>query len=903
MREYNYSAILTGALTALGIWICSTVGGFSVVNGWAYDLSMRAVSNVETSSSILLIEASAGHTKTGDDIWLPVLNSLLNLHPREIVFTFLPEQTSGEFYQLARKSRRVVFGRRIERAGVNGEQISLKPLPKGLTGINVPYGVVVPGFGQSGVFRQQQTQVSIDGKQWSTLERVAVKLGFKRSRIVPEQSFRVNFTGGADRLPKVSLDRVISNGLIAELVRGRVVVIGDMNPPEQSWFFTPLSRGGEMMAAAHFHAFALDTLISNRVIDSIGRGGVLLILLLIAALFLFVYQWMSIRMSLWTTVLMLCAYSLLSWFCLHYLQHWLPFAEMIVAQCVMSYAVTRQRAIKEESVLRKMLLDLSGQLKDKAFPTSFYRAPDPWGPIITMVNQILNLNRVIFLERIEGDHRLREIRALNCSLDDIDEQRRDYERTPYSTAISEDGPIRVSRKYFKAVEEDEHQFLAPLVYAGDILGFWAFGIEPEKLKAIPEFNILTKTFSVQISEILHNRRLWQDYHRRQENQLLSYMRFEGGDTPSHALKQSISKRERWTSEMYEVFNHLSSASILYDLFGRVVLVNQQMEEYAVVSNLKPYNMSLLEFIAGVSGYNAAECRRLLQYAIFDQENVTVPIICADGEQTHILNLKPLQTHQTDSVHATQDLEEAHPFRLTGILCELVDVAEITAMVSVMEHVYERVSEVTVNDLDGVIGSLSTFKVNSSSEQERVQFLDMIRQKLTQTAQVLKHLKTEASATLNKSSAENAYENVPVDGATSLIETVDQVRKEVADQNITIRIQTPELLCLVIASTQELKTGFGAILMLMAKDTVEQGKINAVVQQKDDYIFFQFSNDGFGIPDERLQEYLRHDEEVVSDEMRKLKQLKRHVHRWGGRIDINSKVGEGLRIDLSLQRFI
>gem|GEM_PF-2237348 len=415
--------------------------------------------------------------------------------------------------------------------------------------------------------------------------------------------------------------------------------------------------------------------------------------------------------------------------------------------------------------------------------------------------------------------------------------------------------------------------------------------------------LLTKIFSVQISEILHNRRLWQDYHHKQENRLLSYMRFEGGDTPSHLLKQSITKRERWTSDMFEVFNHLTSASILYDLFGRVVLVNKQMEEFALISKLKPYNMSLLEFIAGVTRYNAADSRRLLQYAIFDHEDVSVPVIDSNGEQSHILHLKPLQKKQTDSVYATQELEEAHPFRLTGILCELVDVAEITTAVSVMLQVYERVSEVTVDDLDLVIDELNSFKVNSVSDHQRTDFIDTIRQKLAKTTQVLKHLKTEAASNLSQTSDEELYERTPVDGASSLMETADEVRKEVEQQNISIRIHTPELLCLVIASPKELKNGFDAILMLMAKDTVEQGKINAVVQQTDDYIFFQFSNEGFGIPNERLQEYLHHDEEAVSEELKRLKQLKQQVHRWGGSIDINSKVGEGLRIDLSLQRFV
>ncbi len=499
MREHNYSAILTGVFIALGVWVFGLFGGFILPNGWAYDYLSRASISVEASSSVLLIEASPKYRLAGDDIWLPVLKDLLKSKPRELVFTFLPDRASAEFYRLARKSKRTVFGRPVIRSGGNGEIIDLQALPAGLTKLKVPYGLVTSGSSQFGVYREQPTTALIEGKRWSTLERVVLKLGYRKSRSVPDHAFRINFTGGEDRLPKLSLDRVVDGGLISELVAGRVVVIGELNPPQNAWLYTPLSRGNSMMPAAHYHAFALDTLISNRVIEIVNQPATLVILVLIAGLLIFFYQWMSVRMSVWATISALAFYFLGTWFFLHILEIWLPLAQILTVQCLLAFIVIRQRAIREEQVMRKMLLDLSGKLKDKAFPTSFYRAPDPWGPIITMVNQILNLNRVIFLERVEGDHRLREIRALNCSVDDIDERRRDYERTPYSTAISEDRPIQVPRNYLKAVDETEFQFLAPLIYAGDVLGFWAFGIDPEKFQAIPEFNILSLLQNTRLS--------------------------------------------------------------------------------------------------------------------------------------------------------------------------------------------------------------------------------------------------------------------------------------------------------------------------------------------------------------------------------------------------------------------
>jgi len=87
------------------------------------------------------------------------------------------------------------------------------------------------------------------------------------------------------------------------------------------------------------------------------------------------------------------------------------------------------------TALRRM-----ARLQDYMLPPDFYKLDEHWGQVITFVDQTLNLNRVIFLEKVEGDHRVREVQALRCSLDDIDERRRDFERVPYSDAIAEGGP-------------------------------------------------------------------------------------------------------------------------------------------------------------------------------------------------------------------------------------------------------------------------------------------------------------------------------------------------------------------------------------------------------------------------------------------------------------------------------
>ena len=93
-----------------------------------------------------------------------------------------------------------------------------------------------------------------------------------------------------------------------------------------------------------------------------------------------------------------------------------------------------------------------------------------------MINQSLNLKRMIFLERVPNDHRLKEIKAFECSIHDVVDLRRDYERTPYSTVIQEQKPLLQTKPYLLPLAVEDQQYLAPLMFAGDVLGFWAFTV-------------------------------------------------------------------------------------------------------------------------------------------------------------------------------------------------------------------------------------------------------------------------------------------------------------------------------------------------------------------------------------------------------------------------------------------
>ncbi|MEZ5594504.1 MAG: hypothetical protein R3F53_28990 [Gammaproteobacteria bacterium] len=85
-----------------------------------------------------------------------------------------------------------------------------------------------------------------------------------------------------------------------------------------------------------------------------------------------------------------------------------------------------------------------------SFRTGFFEADNPWRQITHMVEQFLNVECWIF-PNWHTTHHLQELYSLNCKLDDIAERRRDYRRTPYSTALQENLPIRLEHSYLRKV--------------------------------------------------------------------------------------------------------------------------------------------------------------------------------------------------------------------------------------------------------------------------------------------------------------------------------------------------------------------------------------------------------------------------------------------------------------------
>ena len=133
-----------------------------------------------------------------------------------------------------------------------------------------------------------------------------------------------------------------------------------------------------------------------------------------------IYQWLEIKTASWLTLVLIVIYGVSAWLLLTIAYYWIPFTEMVVTQVVLYLLIYQQKSIKTDAALSRMTLERSTILHQRIIPTEFAEADNPWSQIMIMIQQTLNIERAIFLNREPGEHFVKEMSSLFCQLEKWD---------------------------------------------------------------------------------------------------------------------------------------------------------------------------------------------------------------------------------------------------------------------------------------------------------------------------------------------------------------------------------------------------------------------------------------------------------------------------------------------------
>jgi hypothetical protein len=841
------------------------------------------------TEKILLIQTSRLDLPTGDTTWLTLNKRLHQLGAKQIIYTFVPEGVSRNFYEHAKSIGAVCFGRNLTYDKYGNRQVSFKPIPKQAQGLDLAFGVNEIPAPTYGIYRLYDHYVHIKDRKFPTLVHVAADQRLKEP--LPHEPFLVNLNGKPEQFPSISLQRSLSDNFIPELVRGRSILIGFANSEYQTGLQTPITPSSHGMSKLQYLGLALDTLLSKKNITQTGPWTQLACLLCIFLIGLIAYQLMSTSFALWFTVISLGAYALICWGLFSFLLIWPPVFEIIAAQFLLFLVLLRGKQMRDLEVMETIRTRLSNQLQKYILPEDFISTQQHWQHIVTMVNQTLNFTRSIFLEPVANDHRVKEIVANNCSFEDIAERRRDYERTPYTFALSENGPVRVENFLVRG-EEQEIQFLVPLFFADQIMGFWAFGIHHSEYSAASNLEGVVNDYSQQMSEMLYQRQKLQEEKRIQNKPLVQLLQLKAGRSIQQEILEAYTVLEKKLLLFESLLDGLQTAIMVYDLFGRVAQINSAMEEILREMDLKPFELTASELATELSQADINESRIHINKAITQQNSKTLPVMkTTSSPKKYILHISAIKASRNN----TSNTDSIQPFQTLGISFELVESTLLQDICTLKDDLMEDLREQQRTNLQNTVGYLHRLG-NENTNRE-----DLLRDfpELTEKLSILDDIDT-----LYTYIAQDLYtrnlEQYPIPYSKYLHQAVHSVSQEATARNIQVTINATRNSSLVLINPEILLKIFQAILAILLEDAAEETLINVTITQEDFFQVFEFTNQGFGIPDETFQKYLFSPQVKASDNFLNLKELLPYLDKIYAELKGSSQVGKGTMFSLKLR---
>ncbi|MCU7921529.1 MAG: CHASE2 domain-containing protein, partial [Candidatus Thiodiazotropha sp. (ex Dulcina madagascariensis)] len=403
----KYRGLLVALIAGAAVWVMNQFGLFSLPGGWLYDRFVGFSAARSYQPHVVLVGIPAERRVTPGE-WRRVFQTLQRLRAAQLV-VLAPDETDAGFFAEAAQTPNLLLGRYLLDDQTDPAKPRLQTWPE--AGAGIPYGIATLPLPEQGIYRTSPVSQRVEGEPVPSLAVAAVR---QRGIDSPRDSatgFIINFNQGRYSLPIIRLERLLSGDLIEELVSGRSVLIGPMLGLSALGLHTPVTTDTTPMSALEFQGHALDTLLGDRVITELPVWVVLLWLSAVTVVSVFVYQWLRVNESVWITVAALVIYLLVGWAVLRFLWVRLPVLELVTAQALIFFWVTHEKSSRMEREMRTMLAEMSTRLRTSALPPRFYDTPHHWEQLVAMVDQTLSLTRLIFLERVEADHRVREIQA------------------------------------------------------------------------------------------------------------------------------------------------------------------------------------------------------------------------------------------------------------------------------------------------------------------------------------------------------------------------------------------------------------------------------------------------------------------------------------------------------------
>ena len=656
---------LVVAALALAVWLAELLGVFLPLDNLAYDAGLGAKSRINPLSVGVLLIRSNRDLRTEPDTVAQAIRKLRALGAGAIACTFSLADTSAS--QSDARFASVTFGYHATTSSADPRDFEAAPsLTKSEVGGR---GLLLVHPSTDGVHRLQRTSIEIDGIAVPTIETVVVE-SVRETAVPRGQTFRIDFRGGVASLPHAALDDVLSNRMIPELVADKIVVIGMDNRNSYHAVTTPITKGVAQMSTSEYHAHGINTLLANAAIRNIAQPFHLAVLIGVAFTASIGFRYCNFAIWFWlapTVVLGICGVSTA---CLIWNRIWFPWSPSIatVIAVLLAQGVGRVRYL--QGALQRLTVEQSARTRRRRWPTDPVTAQDPWPQLLDFVAQLLPFERMMALEVHAGKQHLSDAGYRGCGPEDIAERRRDYSRLPYQAAAHSRRPHQLDeRRFFKTIQANS-QFMVPFCYAGETYGFLAVDVPTHRIESNAAFMLSLETISNVVSGILYRRSclsLAAATHRSQQNDVRHDMHQLYGDTRD--LDCRLTRFEH-------MFQGAEVASIVYDLYGQVLMINDRMSSLLSREKIAAPKCDATALIQRLCGCDEHAAKRMFGDIALHRRKRTVRACLRNTSGKYSLIGRPLAAEPSNDMAGVGD---PNSLDIWGVEFELIDQSQFDAL--------------------------------------------------------------------------------------------------------------------------------------------------------------------------------------------------------------------------------
>lgn len=720
-----------------------------------------------------------------------------------------------------------------------------------------------------GAYRRQSLSIDVNGVSELTVEGlVAQRLGIELSR----RDFPIDFRMAQTALPTFTAHQVHSGNIDPGILENRVVLIGYESPsgfPQLS----VLQSANEEISPLRFHAYASSSVIDQLPLSETGFIVCIIAILGTGAVAAWGFTRFDDVAGIWGLAILLGA-VLIIWVGAFEAGSILPYTAQIIAAGGIFAFVRTKRQQEKTAAIQRMVRSLATQATEDLMARRPKDQDEYWGRIVTMIIQILDLRRLIFLEVPPGQQRVGEVAAHNCSLSDIKEPRRDFRRHPYTTALDANGPILLDRQFFDPADEPEAQYLVPLTFAGEVLGFWAFTIEQTRAGSFADQLKAVFHLADQISQLLYQRRQMKIAFEDENKNNVSVEMQLAGALRMVQLRGSL---------IEDVLSSVYTATIVYDYFGNVLHISQGLSGLAQRMNIQPFRMTALDFILSITDIKSDAARTLIRQAVLGCERTIVPLKEPIDGLTFVLSITPVRRGQQDDDQGTQ-----------ALLCELIDVSEFRSRDRLRQLVSDFLGVTLRNDLQALTMTISLLDDPRASASQKQQISAMLRGVVKRALDGI----TEIHTSIEREEKLITASVYPIDVVALTKEALSMKTRAFEKASVSVALDAPNFCPLVLARADEYKAGMLGILDILCGDTIKGETVNIRITESSQNIRSTFSSNGYGISQETLDDLLRRQD---NNDFSRVGTLMRMVAECGGHFEAHSKVGDGFRFMLSINK--